>query len=993
MANVNGVTSNSYSSGTSLYGNRNVLSGLASGMDTETMIQNSVTGYQTKITELQQSQTKLEWKQDAYRGLIDQMYNITQKYTSFTSKTNLASNAFFTNATTTSTNGTNASAVSAIGKAKSDIQINAVTKLATAARYAVSARALDFKTGQTATGAEIDWGKSKDVGQANGTMTLRYGSQNIELKFTEADNDISTPEKLKEAIEKKLADVSIKTKEGTAKASELVNVSVSGGRFTFGVNESNSAHDGSAVYIDSISGNLARTLGATNPTSSAIGDKVKNIGFNVEDFDALVKSQNTAEYLSGKSVDVTLDGMTKTVKIGDLTGTEVQVGSSTMSLNDAVSLMNDEGTSAEYKAQLKDAVGQAMSTALKNDLQSSIDKAFGGGKVTVGVVGGGLDFQVREGSGSTLKVSSAAGGEMGIGKGGVSNYFNTSNTLKDLVGSDWLKANARMAAAEGTIRSQTKDGKTLYFDADGNRVAREEGDPEGQYYRVNDKGEYLYNLEVNGQKIGEFTDDTALESVISAINSSANSGVNVSYSNLTSQFVFTARETGEGGKISFDNALANRLFGADNSPAAMTLEKFFGDRIDWEADGTAELAMAGPMNGYSGLGTISKDMSLQELFDKVEALSPAYRGMFGYNESTGTYGLNGANGEPMSASAAANYGFIQPGKHEDDLGIADLLAGVKGFTRTAGQDAEIQAVVNGQELTLKRSSNNVDMDGMSVTFKEEFDARQYGDDGQLLRNSDGTAKVAKGDAITFTTRSDADTVVDVVKTFVDDVNKLMKDVYEAYTTQPLTKSGSKREGYSPLTEEDKANMSENAINAYEEKAKTGLLFGDTDLSQLYSKLLSSVQTTGSDRMAMESIGLKTTFSGGLTQIEFDEKQLRAALDSDPDKVRTVFTKTTEGGSATNGLMASLKQTLNAYGSTSLGTPGVLVRKAGTKLSSLSLLNNNLQQQIDGVTKQIESWQTKLSNKIDYYTKQFTALEKMMSTMNNQSMMLADLMGG
>ena len=69
MANINSLMTNSSSSTSSLYGTRNVLSGLASGMDTEAMIENSVSGYKTKLTQLQQQQTKYEWKQDAYRGL------------------------------------------------------------------------------------------------------------------------------------------------------------------------------------------------------------------------------------------------------------------------------------------------------------------------------------------------------------------------------------------------------------------------------------------------------------------------------------------------------------------------------------------------------------------------------------------------------------------------------------------------------------------------------------------------------------------------------------------------------------------------------------------------------------------------------------------------------------------------------------------------------------------------------------------------------------
>ena len=276
------------------------------------------------------------------------------------------------------------------------------------------------------------------------------------------------------------------------------------------------------------------------------------------------------------------------------------------------------------------------------------------------------------------------------------------------------------------------------------------------------------------------------------------------------------------------------------------------------------------------------------------------------------------------------------------------------------------------------------MDGLTVTLKDTFSAY------------DENNKVNKGDVITFTTSSDADKVVDTIKSFVEDVNKLMTSVHDAFTTQPITKtSSSSKSGttyYEPLTEDDKNDMSESAVAKYEEKAKTGLLFGDSDLRALYDKLLNTVQSYGADRVDMEAIGLSTTYSGGVTTFSLNEEKLRAALDSDPDKVRNVFTKTKDGGSATDGLMSSLRSTLNAYASTSLGSPGILVSKAGTRLSAVSLLNNNLYKQISNIDSQIESWQTKLSNKIDYYTKQFTALEKLMSTMNNQSSMLADLMG-
>ena len=51
----------------SIYGSRNsnIISGLASGLDTESMIEGLVQSYQQKNTGLQQGRTKLEWKQEA----------------------------------------------------------------------------------------------------------------------------------------------------------------------------------------------------------------------------------------------------------------------------------------------------------------------------------------------------------------------------------------------------------------------------------------------------------------------------------------------------------------------------------------------------------------------------------------------------------------------------------------------------------------------------------------------------------------------------------------------------------------------------------------------------------------------------------------------------------------------------------------------------------------------------------------------------------------
>ena len=175
MANVNSVSSSSSTS--SLYGSRNVLTGLATGMDTEAMIENSISSYKTKISGFQQQQTKIEWQQEAYRSITDKMIELGSKYTSYTSSTNLTSASFFNAATKTVAAGTYASKVSATGKSDNDIQITSAT-MATAARFTAK-----LGSGVTASKklSELDDGLGNDfsltingtaIGGLNGDSTV-----------------------------------------------------------------------------------------------------------------------------------------------------------------------------------------------------------------------------------------------------------------------------------------------------------------------------------------------------------------------------------------------------------------------------------------------------------------------------------------------------------------------------------------------------------------------------------------------------------------------------------------------------------------------------------------------------------------------------------------------------------------------------------------------------------------------------------------------------
>lgn len=809
MASVSSVSSSS-----SLYGNRNVITGLASGMDTESMIENAVSGIKTKIASLQQQKTLIEWQQEAYRSIISKMVNFSNKYADFTSSTNLLSSSFFSSAATVVTNGTYANLISASGKTSSNVQILGVKQLATAATFTVSN--LGGANGSIA-GDKINLDELRST--VSGTMQLSVetadGTKTISLNFGEDEVFDSTAE-FADAVRAKLAEteVTVKGEDGTEQtvtADKLISVDESSDGISFGVGNGDEV-EVTGVSITGATGDLKTSLGID---PSAGSNEIK-----MQDSDL---TQTTGEYLAGKSLSFTLDGVTKTITLSD------------------------------------------DPSDLLSNLQSDLDKAFGSGKVTSASTADGstlqLSFSVQ--GGSTLSISSSDGEVLGLGGTTATSYTNTSATLGSLLGDTAFDGLDRIAAS-GTADQMTKvtddEGNEYYTDLDGNRV---QPDEKGNFYRVDSNDNFQYDLKINGVSVGAFSKDSTLEDVMSAINRNTEVGVDVSFSRITNQLQFTARDTGSAGSIEMDEGLAQVLFG----------------------------------NG----------------------------------------------------------------------------------TQKAGQDAVLSMSVNGVEYQdISRSSNSFDVDGMTINLKGSF-----GYEGDNL-----TATAA--DAVTFTTTTDADKIIDVVKQMVEDYNAMADEIKKAYSTMPAEQSNGDR--YMPLTDEDRADMSETAISNYEAKAKQGILFGDRDLSNLYNSLTSAIQLNGEDGAILRSIGLTVSYSDGMSTLTLDEEKLRSALESDPDKVKDVFTKSTTTGAESNGLMQSLRNTLDTYAKTT-GTKGILVQRAGTELSSTSLLDNELLDRINNYEDQIERWETKLSDQIDRYTSQFSMLEQMVAQMNSQSSMLSGLMGG
>ena len=922
MVSINKVSSSNLLS--SLSNSAHVVSGLASGLDTEGMIESLVQSYQTKINSIAQKVTKTEWKQDAYRSIIAKMTAFSNKYTSYTSGTILLSSSFFSNAVSVESLGANKDRVSASGKSSSNIALNSVTRLATAARYTTSSN-LNGGDGTTISADEpLKLDSTMTMGTLNGSLSLVYGNKTVSINFDEINDQLTgttTAQKaisLGTAIRDKLSEQTITLSNGeTVKASDRIGVTVYGdGTISF----TDKSKAGNNVYISSASKSIQETLGLH--LSGSAEDQVSQIKVGAST--NLTKVVDTAEYLSEKTMNVNLNGTTKTIKMPKMVKEE----------DGAYKILDADGNKL-------DLTGDNYAKVL----QDSMEKAFGK-KIQVsnknydGATTGSLNLEFTVDEGSSLLLNTDAGDTLGIGKT-ASSYMDTSKTLGKLLGDD---------AWKGLTPSVDKDGKPI----------------EGKYDFV-----------LNGVTIGSYGKDTKLYQVINDINANSEAGVRVSYSQTTNKFLFTSQETGSETKIEMGDGLANKMFGVDESklPAGGgSFAEAYG--MTWMQDGESARVSFG-FKSHTISFNITKEMTIADVAKKLNPMFGGQGEKAYYDKYSGQLLVDGADGQPLS--------FTIKDQWDDEV----QYKGESTSSYTAGQDAKLNVTINGETMDLVRGSNLVSIDGLTLSLKETFDG--YKDaDGNAVSNVDGHA----ANAVTFSSKTDSDKIVDAVRSMVKDYNEMMAEIKAAYGTMPAKNSSGSLQAYEPLTDDEKAGMSESAIQRYEEKAKQGILFGDRNLSGLYDRMREAFAPAGRDGDYLRHIGISLSYSSdGSMSLSLDENALREALDSDPEAVADAFTKSRAGGSSSDGVMQNMKTQLDRYAGLTGSVKGILVQEAGTPLNALSLLNNNFQNQIDKYNDQIESWQEKLSAQVDRYTSQFTRLEMLINQMNSQSSTLAGLMGG
>lgn len=291
--------------------------------------------------------------------------------------------------------------------------------------------------------------------------------------------------------------------------------------------------------------------------------------------------------------------------------------------------------------------------------------------------------------------------------------------------------------------------------------------------------------------------------------------------------------------------------------------------------------------------------------------------------------------------------------NESSTGI--IATGTDGFIRVNGVD-------------IKGTSNTYSVSGYQLNINKEFNS-EVDANGNLIQTTPPTK---------ITSTTDTDAIVDKVKKFVDSYNELIADLNKRTTEK-------KNVSYSPLTDAQKAEMTTDEIKKWEDKAKEGLLKGDSTLNKVISNLRTTLSTYGTT----DKDGNPTTnntdmlFKIGITtsaaytdngKLVIDEDKLKEALASDPDIVSRIFTGDSSTGA--EGIISKMRTTVKDAVATIKNTAG------GT--DSTSDLTYSIGKTISSLTSKIDDWKDRLKDIEERYWNQFSAMEKAIQKANSQT---------
>lgn len=882
------------------------LSGLVSGLDTDSLVKQLSAGTQNKIDKQAQSKQIAQWQQSSYREVIKALTEFQTKYFSTaTSSSSILNPGFFTS--TAIKNSSPFLNVTGNANAAKNMVVTKISQLAQQASFTSMHKASNeaITTGALST----SWSPNNIAGS---TMTINYGGKDYKLTldssvvFNSGDSVSKITDALNDAIAK------------TDGLAGKVQFSVDSNKVTLTADSKISITDGTESLLSGL--NLNK------------GDSGNTISSPVEaNTDCFFKNTLTA-------------GSTLDIKIGTT--------SYTLTIPKDTQISSDPATAAKsLQAILSEAIRSNTDASGKlSDLHDKLD-------VTVDNTGA-VTFKTKDGVSDALSIT-----------GGSQNLLQGLG-LKQTDGTISNSGTVDRSKLVSSYLGDTLAGSTLTFSLDGVKKyitldASDLNSADNDYSTPEKLQAYLQK-----KLTAEFgTAKDASGAIVSKVNVSINSGklsfetykdttqngVAVGTSVLSLDTCDKSGVLGTNGALKVYAGETNRI---NTNKTLEDIQSNLSTPLQASADGTYGIIINDQKFTFKKTDTI--DTVLKTINNDQHAnVNITYSSV---NDSFSVAAKNGGSASRVDIKnidgkcnlADTLFGTV-PTKDTNGNYIENSSA----YSLTKGQDAKMTVSLDGNAnnaIEITRSENKFTLDGVNF---------------ELLSKTDDTVSADK--PIKFTADSQTDKLYDKIKSFVDDYNSII-----TLCTTKINERQSASDKYLPLTDDQKAQMTETQITEYEKKAKVGILNSDPLLSNLCLNLRKAMtDQVDSVKGALFEIGIATKANdySGNGQITVDETKLKNALTNDPDKVAALFTDS-------DGVAYKMQSVINDNIKTTGGS-GLLVAKAGLD-NSTTYDNSTLTQKISDYTKTIKDLQTRLKDEQDRYYSKFTKLEQYISQMNAQS---------
>lgn len=836
--------------------NRNMMSGLVSGLDTEQLVKAMTMNTKNRINSQKQKLQTLQWKQESYRDVISKISDFKNKYLDILSDTSIKANKVLKKYSATSSNDKVITASAAAGATPATYTI----KQAQAAKGATVSSSGSISTGEV----KLDFSNAVSGRSYLVEMTLDGVTKNVSFK---AGTNIEESKKnFLAAANAVFAEV-----KGSSKKFE----------FTDGTSNLKFNGDNDGVFHTFTVGYNSQGVGLANTTANTIytNSSIGSVGFN----QALQETNDGKYAFNINGVDFEFDKDTSISNI--VKAVNESTAGVKLSFSNVSQSFTLESTTTGDAAEIN--MYQKKGNLLNAMFNIDSDK-----------------LNPTEADTATLTY---------VGNAEASGAF--SSTITD-------KFKEEFTGADGTF---TMDVKVTDGDGNERTVTLDIGKHLKNYTAGADEGGYT-------DAVVEVAINEAFFDAYGSINGTGTDEGIFKYSN---------------GTLTIDSPDRTIEFNSGFKNGSLTNAKTINASPSYEPVKGAK-TMTFERNGETVVVTRDdgKDIMLQDLIDAKIISLPSDGNVIAAGNITGV------------DDAAKD--FIKNVFGKDD----NTLVGAKDgdVITEKGSNSIIEVSTDGTTFTKYSSASNLfTFDGTTIN---------------LSKAKDFTAETEE-DYITVETAKDNSGIKDVIKSFVNDYNTLISDLYKVTSTARPKSSGSY---YDPLTEEQEEEMSDKEIEKWNENAKEGLLYRDSNVLKFLSEIRGAMLTRVNG-FGLNDLGISTKSFEDNGKLSIDESKLDSALEAYGDQAADLFT-------GENGLASKLEDVIDKAISTSKSNNpsnrksyGYLAQMAGIEGTKTDK-DNSIYKQMEAINKTLERLNTKYENEQERYWKQYSRLETMMAKMQS-----------